>query len=133
MKHKAFEVKDVLLCDDIRVEENKKLIYIGVYPAGNVIIIGKIPFTFPKLSFVIKIRANKGEYSLDSFLKGPNGKTIVNLPNAKLNIEEDNKEMTLFFSIVGVKIENTGLHIFESYEKDEMLIEYKFQVIRQNK
>jgi len=122
------KVKDIILCDDIRTEDNKKLIFIGVYPAGDVIIMGKMPYVFPKLSFAIKIAAEKGEYEFYTSLKNPDQNKIIDTVSQKTVIEADKKEFLVMLSIVGLKIEKTGEYTFEIYEGKKLLEEYKFQV-----
>ena len=49
--------KYVLVCDEVRKEDNGKLIIIGLYTPD--IAVPQIPFTFPALTFVIALEADR--------------------------------------------------------------------------
>ena len=46
----ALTLRHTLICDELRIENNGKLILIGVY--GEHIIVPQIPFVFPSMTFV---------------------------------------------------------------------------------
>jgi hypothetical protein len=52
----ALTLRHTLICDEVRVENNGKLIIIGMYGpapgASSVILVPQIPFVFPTLSFL---------------------------------------------------------------------------------
>jgi hypothetical protein len=43
-------LRHTLICDELRIENNGKLIIIGVY--GSTILVPQIPFVFPSLTFI---------------------------------------------------------------------------------
>jgi hypothetical protein len=64
----------VLICDDIRREDNGKEIYLGVYSGG--IIVPFVPFILPKLCFVF-------HYQCDVDLRPKSLAFVVQLPGMK--------------------------------------------------
>ena len=52
----AITLRHTLICDEVRVENNGKLLIIGLYGPGpsasSVILVPQIPFVFPSLTFV---------------------------------------------------------------------------------
>ena len=58
-KGSVVRLVDVIVCDDVRVERNGKLLLIGVY-LGN-ILCEELPTLLPTLSFVTKWNTEKGQ------------------------------------------------------------------------
>lgn len=133
MERKEPKIKDIIICDDIRKENSGKFIFIGVYPAGNIIVRGKMPYVFPKLCFILKFIGGKGEYDIETILKNPDQKQIVSLPAGSLNFEDENREFMLFLSIATLKIDKVGEYTFEIYEQKEkkLIYKYKFSISHQ--
>ena len=69
---------DVILCDEIRREDNGKFVFIGVY-TGHVLV-PRLPFDLPTLTFFTKWSAKAGE-SLDGCFEvySPDGKLMYRL------------------------------------------------------
>ncbi|MCU0294065.1 MAG: hypothetical protein MUF10_19125 [Thermoanaerobaculaceae bacterium] len=70
------EVVDVIFCDQVRVENNGKLLLLGMYL--NTIVVAKLPCMIPSFAFIVKWRLREGavpegRYSITS----PSGKTLV--------------------------------------------------------
>lgn len=52
-----------IVCDDIRQEISGKLIFIGAYTQGIMVIHGDLPFTLPQLCFAISLSQKKETFS----------------------------------------------------------------------
>jgi hypothetical protein len=73
---KAYDIKYVLLCDDIRQEFNKKLILIGFY-ANNEIVVPNLPINLASQAFLVALVPRQNSYSGLTFLvKDPHGQEI---------------------------------------------------------
>jgi len=62
---------DIIMCDDIREEINKKLSFIGVYT--HKIGVPKLPFRLCKLCFSLKFKEGLGEFKIKIVLNAPSG------------------------------------------------------------
>lgn len=125
------KLKDLIMCDDIRKEDNGKLIFIGVYNEGNVIITGKMPYIFQKLSFIVKLKGGKGEFAFTAILKDPDDKKIISMTVGPVIFEDEKKDFTLFIVIASLKIEKKGDYSFlmKEQDKEEFIFDYKFPII----
>ena len=83
----ALNHKYTLVCDDVRREDNGKLIVVGLYTPG--IVLAQFPLTLPKLMFLVCLEpTDKGSWKLDfrlthlptSALVGPTGRVDLNVP-----------------------------------------------------
>ena len=72
-KEKQAKLIDWMICDDIRMEKNRKLMFIGVYQDN--IIVPKIPFVLPMLTIFTKW--DTSESSIQDF------EMIVSQPDRK--------------------------------------------------
>ena len=48
---------DWMICDDVRMEVNRKLMFIGVYQ--DKILVGHLPFSLPQLAIITKWDTSK--------------------------------------------------------------------------
>lgn len=130
MEQKEPKIKDILICDDIRTESSGKLIYIGIYPEGNINILGKMPYTFPKLCFIIKFEGGFGEYEIEAFLRNPQNKLHLVLPAGRIRFEQDKKEHLVFLSISSLKVDIAGEYTLELYNQKgkKLLFSYNFPI-----
>jgi hypothetical protein len=126
MNEKVLTIKDVLICDDVRREENNKLIYIGVYAAGNIIILGDLPAVFPKLFFVMKFGGEKGEFRLRAKVKDPDGEVFLDFPGFDVKIDNVDLSYVASIGITGVVFKKMGLYSVEISRDDRSDISYKF-------
>jgi hypothetical protein len=126
MNEKDLTVKDVLICDDVRKEENNKLILVGVYAAGNIIILGDRPAIFPRFFFVIKIGGKKGEYRLKAILKDPDGKVFMDFPGFGVKIENEDLSYVASIGITGMVLEKLGTYSLEISPEQQSEIMYRF-------
>lgn len=72
----AAEIVDVTFCDQVRREDNGKLLILGVYL--NKVIVAGVPCRVPSFAFVVKWRLRSGWMPDGTYaVKAPSGKTIV--------------------------------------------------------
>ncbi|HNX48701.1 MAG TPA: carboxypeptidase-like regulatory domain-containing protein [Thermoanaerobaculaceae bacterium] len=73
----AAEVIDVTFCDQVRREDNGKLLILGVYI--NKVIVAGIPCRIPSFAFVVKWRIRSGWMPNGSYaVRAPSGNVLVN-------------------------------------------------------
>lgn len=94
-----------VFCDDIRQENNGKLILIGVYPVD--LVPGAIPSTFPLAILVRAEGALKGEHRFVFKLKGPSNKLIYEQQD-NVHLPEDDKPLVLLFAGILVSVDQPG-------------------------
>jgi len=74
---KAYDLKYVLMADDIRQEASQKVILIGFYP-NNEIVVPSLPINAPSQSFLILIVPYQKKYSGFTFaIKDPHGQELM--------------------------------------------------------
>lgn len=131
--HIVPKLKDLLICDDVRKEDNGKHIFIGVYPEGNINILGNIPYVFPKLCFIVKFEGGKGKFMFDAVLKDPDNKNLISLPAGPVIFADEKRDFTLFIILGLLKIEKKGVYSLMMYEQKEqnLIFEYKFPIAHQ--
>src|SRR5437868_13449570 len=75
-----YKVRYVLICEDIRKEENGKLFIIGAY--NDVIILSTVPTHFLSLCFKINIKLERNDFKVLNFIvRHQNGSEIINASN----------------------------------------------------
>jgi hypothetical protein len=135
MPSQDYEINSVILCDDIRREDNGKDMLIGVY--NGVIAVEKIPAFLPSfaLRFVMKL-ARAGNIKLEAAIVQPDGVDIVqfgsdiNVMTTKFLAAVTFKAVPMVFSMLGrheIKVgpaqsrETVGF--FEVITREEMTAE----------
>lgn len=74
-----YEVTSSIVCEDVRIEGNGKEILIGVY--NETIIVGAMPYAFPKLCFRFTARVKKPDLLVCAYkLIDPHGNALVDYP-----------------------------------------------------
>jgi len=75
MSAQAPKLLDLILCDEVRREDNGKLLIIGMYLGA--ILVPRVPFRMPRLSFFCKWKTNEslptGDFRLTNPSKEPVG------------------------------------------------------------
>jgi hypothetical protein len=75
--NEGYSVVSVILCDDVRREDNGKEILIGIY-VGNMIVDTDVPALLPTFCIRIVIRWKEpGAHKVEGFIIAPNGNLIV--------------------------------------------------------
>jgi hypothetical protein len=121
-----------VFCDDLRVENTGKFIYIGVYPA-EMMIWGPMPAQLPTLAFSITYHERRGESSDPVVFKifMPNQEqpvitaeldveTLRSIPLGDTSVNED--ELLVSFTPVKlgqIQIESEGLIKVRAYRGDD--------------
>jgi len=94
-----------IFCDDIRQENNGKLIFIGVYPYD--LVPGVVPSSFPMALWLRVEGAGKGDHSFTFRLTSTDGELILEQQDS-LNLPEDDKPLVLLFAGFLVPISRPG-------------------------
>jgi hypothetical protein len=94
-----------VFCDDIRQENNGKLIFIGVYPVD--LVPGAMPSTFPMALWLRAEGLGKGNHSFTFRLTGPTGDVILEQQDT-IDLPEDDKPLVLLFAGFLVSVTKTG-------------------------
>lgn len=93
---KSYDVKFVLLCDDVRQEVNKKAILIGYYP-NNEIVVPSLPTNVAVQTFMIMLVPHKKHYSNVTFkVRDPRGQQLLDL-NGEATFEDIDKLTSVVF------------------------------------
>ena len=106
MARKQPKFEYAIICDDIRQEIGNKLTFVGTYQ--DLIIVPKLPYTFPKLCFFVQykdIRAGD-QFSLE--LNGPSNKIIDKAINITVPAGQKVGKMRLFGVFSPLKVEKEG-------------------------
>lgn len=96
-----------ILCDDIRIEKNDKLVIIGMYPNDKIVVRSAMPYIHPSLSFFINIKGDFKSGDLYFSILSENGDTIVSLPPIEMKGDGNSLEMNL--GITNFKIDSAGI------------------------
>jgi hypothetical protein len=95
-----------IICDDIRQEVGNKLTFVGTYQ--DLIVVPKLPFTFPKLCFFVQY----GDISAgDRFLlelADPSNKIIDKAINITVPAGQKSGKMRLFGVFSPIRVEKEG-------------------------
>lgn len=106
------ELIDWLICDDLRREDNGKLIYIGVYPV-NEIVIGNAPMILPKLVVSTKWKTDKNVMKYEFTVSAPDGNVIAGAKGELPQVDQERKLAFVQFVISPFKIEEAGEYKIE--------------------
>ena len=101
------ELIDWMICDDLRREDSGKLIYIGVYPAND-IVVGNIPVVLPKLVFSTKWKMDKASKKYEFRVTSPDGVMVAQVSGEVPKTEVDRKVAYIQFGVVSFKIDVLG-------------------------
>jgi hypothetical protein len=127
LQQPQFFHKLTLVCDDVRREDNGKLIIIGVYTPD--IRVAQIPFVFPSLTFLQWLETSQaGQYEFRSSLNLlEDGKAIAQIvgmteakrPGVMLNV----------LRLMNLRIQSTGTYTFTTrFEQHGEPIIHSFQI-----
>lgn len=96
---KEYQVKSIIVCDDVRREDNGKEILIGVY-TDTIVTVKEPPIVLPKLCIRIQLSTKKSEFkNVSCKIISPSRKEIFS-GNSPMKIEnpDDPTIVTLAFS-----------------------------------
>ena len=109
------KVETILVCDDIRVEDTKKFILIGVYSENILVSEYSVPFN---LSLWVQGYGDRnGEVTIEVRVL-LNKKPIVR-GEAVLIIKDYKEIVTMTFAAIPIRVEGDGMLTFQMREKDE--------------
>ncbi len=98
---------DWIICDDLRREDNGKLIFIGVYI--NTIVVPVVPFTLPQLVLFSKWDIGSGKIkAFECSIFAPEGTVCAKIAATVEGENKANKNFILQFRIAPFKFETTG-------------------------
>ncbi|MBM4311025.1 MAG: hypothetical protein FJ119_08785 [Deltaproteobacteria bacterium] len=106
---KNLKLIDWIICDDLRRENNGKLIFVGVYL--DAIVVPSVPCVLPQL--VLFSRWDFGGAAIEKFqcaIVGPDKKNCAELTGTLQGQQHQQKKYNLQFGISPFKIEKTGLY-----------------------
>lgn len=107
------ELIDWMICDDLRREDSGKLIYIGVYPADE-IIINKSPMILPKLVVSTKWKTDNNLMKYEFKIIAPDSKIVAEVNGELPKTEKERKVSFIQFAISPFKIEGPGDYKIEA-------------------
>lgn len=119
--------KFTLLCDDVRREDNGKLIIVGLYTPN--IMVSQIPIVFPTLTFLQWIETSSaGQFQFNSSLEFlETGTKIAQV----IGIAEPKEPGPMFniLRFMNLKIQNSGAYTFTTLiDKHAEPIVHSFQI-----
>lgn len=120
-----------IICDDIRMELGNKTTWVGIYQQD--IIVSKLPFSFPKLCFVLSYRNLSAKDSFNIRLVDPANKQLGKVIKGEILPPFDNfKGADLLAIYSPLKVEQEGEYrlvvLFNEDEKTKQ--EIKFNIVR---
>lgn len=101
------ELIDWMMCDDLRREDSGKLIYIGVYPANEIIVV-KTPVVLPKLIFTTKWRGGGDLKDYEFTLIDPKNNAAATVKGELPQAEGRGKISIIHFGVSPFRIEEPG-------------------------
>jgi hypothetical protein len=94
MKKSSIKIRYVLLCDDVRTEDNGKHILIGLYTEGIRLPEGKTAFVAPLTFFVVaELPRNKG-VPVVTWIEGPAGQRMQESDWGPLRVSDESDTTT---------------------------------------
>lgn len=106
------ELIDWMICDDLRREDNGKLIYIGVYPV-NEIVIGNAPMILPKLVVSTKWKTDNNVMKYEFTVSAPDGNVVAGANGELPQVDQERNLSFVQFIISPFKIEEPGKYKIE--------------------
>jgi hypothetical protein len=124
------DVRSVILCDDIRVETNGKLILVGTYSS---VVVPHIPLKVQKFCVYCEIKPDKVHYDRAEInIIDPNGKIIFSAVGS-YDFRYTTMIMYLYAAVTDVTFEASGEHaVFLSLDSPPELIK-TFSITEQDK
>jgi hypothetical protein len=127
MPRKKPKITHTVICDDIRQEIGNKHSFIGVY--GPIILVSKIPYVFPKLSFVLYFEDVKGGDVFSVELKNPSGEQLGNTINGTAPEEiKGNIQFQIFAIFSPLNVKQEGEYKIEITCNDKWRYEINFVI-----
>jgi len=109
MARKQPKFEYAIICDDIRQEIGNKLTFVGTYQ--DLIIVPKLPYTFPKLCFFVQYKDIKAGDRFLLELTDPSNKIIDKAINITVPAGQKPSKMRLFGVFSPIKVEKEGRYI----------------------
>ena len=106
MARKQPKFEYAIICDDIRQEIGNKLTFVGTYQ--DLIIVPKLPYTFPKLCFFVQYKDIKAGDRFLLELTDPSNKIIDKAINITVPAGQKPSKMRLFGVFSPIKVEKEG-------------------------
>lgn len=101
---------ELVVCDDVRREVDRKTSWMGVYP-GRVIVTEKLPAFFPKLCFIYILGEGYGTFSIRHQFVAPDGEVVFQSEEGRLQIPSDQISVSLSIECSPVQIEKAGAYL----------------------
>lgn len=106
MPRKQPKFEYTIICDDIRQEIGNKLTFVGTYQ--NLIIVSKLPYTFPKLCFFVQYKDIRAGDKFSLELTDPLGKRIDKAINMTVPVGPKVGKLRLSAVFSPIKVEKKG-------------------------
>ena len=121
----AFRIQNAILCEEVRVEKNDKLILLGVYPGD--VLIHDIPGAL-RMTFYLELAdLKKGQHAIFIRISGP-GKGFAEA-TAEVNVGDNTDVVSLTGPSAILKVEQEGTLVLElGLSQDEMRPVWKRKV-----
>lgn len=106
MPRKQPKFEYTIICDDIRQEIGNKLTFVGTYQ--DLIIVSKLPYTFPKLCFFVQYKDVRAGDRFLLELTDPSNKIIDKAININVPAGQEVGKMRLLGIFSPIKVEKEG-------------------------
>jgi len=106
MARKQPKFEYAIICDDIRQEIGNKLTFVGTYQ--DLIIVPKLPYTFPKLCFFVQYKDIKAGDRFLLELTDPSNKIIDKAINITVPAGQKPSKMRIFGVFSPIKVDKEG-------------------------
>lgn len=106
MPRKQPKFEYAIICDDIRQEIGNKLTLVGTY--RDLIIVPRLPYTFPKLCFFVQYKDIKAGDRFLLELTDPSNKIIDKAISITVPAGQKSSKMSLFGVFSPIRVEKEG-------------------------
>ncbi|WP_019628343.1 hypothetical protein [Thioalkalivibrio sp. AKL10] len=100
---------DLLICDDVRREDDGRLSLMGVH-TGATVVVHQLPTIISQLSFVLRFSGLERELELSSRIKAPDGHEAHPAPGRKLAPQTQAGEALYVLQAAPIQISVAGWH-----------------------
>jgi hypothetical protein len=127
MNYAGPAVRSVIICDDVRREDNGKEILIGVYN-DKIVIDRQPPFLLPTLCVRFVMKIDSGEHKIDLSITGPDRNEIVKL-TTNINVPTAEYLTAVSFRLTPFAITSLGNYHINLELGESQIGAHSFEVI----
>jgi hypothetical protein len=124
------KLEKFIVCDDIRTEESKKLLIVGMYVDDIIVVHHEFPYIHPFLSILMNISGDLSAGDVYYELISPVGECIFKTP--PFNSKESANHATLTLKVSQLKFISPGTYVININFPHNKKISASFNVVKAN-